>query len=643
MPFQPFLDTVPTGDDGGPSSETTSSPSVNIDVSETSGGASANQDTKNIEEFAAEGGGVLAIVYGEHLIAGTLVAKKFIAGTPNQLYAIIALGDANGNGGGHGEWDKGVINVWYSGDPLTAAATTSIYVEDAVPGGASAVADTDGWNWVSLNPYPYSGTLSHQSALLSGTHQHYFQNATTTMSVVTGDWLFTFIYIDPDNPPREVMLQWQDAGGGFEHRAYWGENLIAFGTDGTNSRRFVGPLPPFGQWCCLGVRASDVGLEGVTVKGMAYALYDGRATWDYSGKINWATTTGYHFHPGLISTGLYDGFQGVDPYLSAGIAYSGTAYIAVRVPDGYANAEDRPDKLRGRYKGRKVNTYDAYGNLIGNAYSTNPAYVALDRILAYYEKRHATDLKTGRAKFRKRINWEKWYTWAANCAGLIPWDRDGTGSPSNFLRFEAQCAFTGDLILADALDAICATSGAFWQDDGEQINFLPPVGRDPVHHLHPGNILSAPRIEARDLREQPNRFVVEFRDYDDPYLGLSTIEVKRDALIKQVGEIKTVRSLPTMHQSQAQRVAERWARIECDNPIFVSLIADESAIHVLPGDELTMTHALGNWEYQRFLVVATVLSSAEEGPDAVEMVLQQIDGPLYSDTAHTPRQAPLTP
>ena len=32
-----------------------------------------------------------------------------------------------------------------------------------------------------------------------------------------------------------------------------------------------------------------MGLEGRTLKGMAYTLYDGRATWDYAGKVS-ATT-----------------------------------------------------------------------------------------------------------------------------------------------------------------------------------------------------------------------------------------------------------------------------------------------------------------------------------------------------------------
>ena len=84
------------------------------------------------------------------------------------------------------------------------------------------------------------------------------------------------------NPPSEVMLQWYD--GIWEHRVYWGANVIAWGTDGSASRRYMGALPPTGQWVRLAVPAAQVGLEGHSINGMAFTLYDGRATWDYAGK-----------------------------------------------------------------------------------------------------------------------------------------------------------------------------------------------------------------------------------------------------------------------------------------------------------------------------------------------------------------------
>lgn len=79
---------------------------------------------------------------------------------------------------------------------------------------------------------------------------------------------------------------------GWEHRAYWGANLIGWGADGTNSRRHMGPLPAAGQWVRLEVPASAVGLEGQVVHGLALTLYNGRAAWDKVGKgsVRWLVT-----------------------------------------------------------------------------------------------------------------------------------------------------------------------------------------------------------------------------------------------------------------------------------------------------------------------------------------------------------------
>src|SRR5437016_10464060 len=79
------------------------------------------------------------------------------------------------------------------------------------------------------------------------------------------------------------MLQWND--GSWEHRAFWGADIITYGTSGTAGHVYMGPLPAAGQWVLLQVPATTVGLEGSTVSGMSFSQVDGRATWDYSGKV----------------------------------------------------------------------------------------------------------------------------------------------------------------------------------------------------------------------------------------------------------------------------------------------------------------------------------------------------------------------
>lgn len=170
--------------------------------------------------------------------------------------------------------------------PATMAAPVSpcevVWMDDGVPEGATAFAGDDGWNWVGVNPAPYSGVRSHQAPVIAGAHDHYFIGATNVLAVSTGEFLYAYVYLDPLKPPREIMLAWND--GSWEHRAYWGENLINYGTDGTASRQYVGPLPTPGQWTKLEIPASQLGLEGRAVTGLSFIQYDGRASWDRTGK-----------------------------------------------------------------------------------------------------------------------------------------------------------------------------------------------------------------------------------------------------------------------------------------------------------------------------------------------------------------------
>ncbi|MBA3241760.1 MAG: RHS repeat-associated core domain-containing protein [Acidobacteria bacterium] len=167
----------------------------------------------------------------------------------------------------------------------SAAFSETVWVEDSLPTGATpapAGGTTEAWNWVGTAPAPHSGSLSSQSNVTAGLHQQVFTGATATLAVGAGEWLTAYVYLDPASPPSEIMMQWND--GTWEHRAYWGANQIGWGTDGTNSRRYMGPLPAAGQWIRLEVPASQTGLEGSIVTGLAFTLYGGRATWDRAGK-----------------------------------------------------------------------------------------------------------------------------------------------------------------------------------------------------------------------------------------------------------------------------------------------------------------------------------------------------------------------
>jgi uncharacterized repeat protein (TIGR01451 family) len=181
------------------------------------------------------------------------------------------------------------VVVTSGGSPVAPSnsVTTILWVDDALPPGAVVNSDGgDSWNWVTSNPTPFSGSRAHQSNIGVGLHQHYFGVPSPSFPINVGDVLVAYVYLDPANVPSQIMLQWYD--GSWEHRAYWGQNLI---TGGSTPYHFMGALPPVGQWVRLEVPASAVGLEGRSLQGMSFTLYGGRATWDAAGKATQTTTT----------------------------------------------------------------------------------------------------------------------------------------------------------------------------------------------------------------------------------------------------------------------------------------------------------------------------------------------------------------
>lgn len=377
----------------------------------------------------------------------------------------------------------------------------------------------------------------------------------------------------------------------------------------------------------------------------------GRGEWDsavavyYKGalqSVSGGAGAGYRFHAGFISTAVDSGNQQVDAFDAANIAYSGLAYYAIKLTDTDANAGDTPNQLRGRFKGRKFLNFNASGISLGSSYSVNAARFAADRILAYCDHKFPGNATAALAKLQEMVEWDSWTTWRDVNDALISWDNGAT--TANIKRFECHMAFLDDVTLAEALDQICASSGAHWQLDGRRIVFFPPTERDPVHHFNESNIIEGSvRIEPRDLRQRPNIFEAQFRDTTDTFLGITTTPaIRREALIRQAGKIKASRSLPNMNLSQAVRLLERQARLEADNPVIVAYQCDETSMRVMSGEFVTVSHPLGPWTYQRFLVLEATLQGAEEGPDLCEFVLQKVDDPLYSDTVSHPKQQKLT-
>ncbi|HVR40567.1 MAG TPA: discoidin domain-containing protein, partial [Thermoanaerobaculia bacterium] len=171
--------------------------------------------------------------------------------------------------------------------PPLANPYETVWVDDDTPAGATVYnnGSVAAWNWQTNQVA--SGTRSHLESVATGAHQHWFQNATATITPQNGDALFAYVLLDPCNPPTEIVLEWQDAAGSWNHQAFWGtEQKWGTGVAGTASLYRMGPLPQAGEWVRLEVPATAVGLENVDIKGMAFSLVDGQAWFDRAGKVS---------------------------------------------------------------------------------------------------------------------------------------------------------------------------------------------------------------------------------------------------------------------------------------------------------------------------------------------------------------------
>jgi hypothetical protein len=160
------------------------------------------------------------ISYGSH---GDMLTKSpaILANPGNETYANAASGGSRKENSYRSRRSRSLVAV---------QSSEVVWVDDAVPAGAIAEASGgDGWNWVSSSPAPisgsvshisnladwtnwspppYSGNVSHQSNISSGFHQHQYFSSPTPIPVRSGGTLYAYIYIDPENIPQQVMLQW---------------------------------------------------------------------------------------------------------------------------------------------------------------------------------------------------------------------------------------------------------------------------------------------------------------------------------------------------------------------------------------------------------------------------------------------------
>jgi cytochrome c553 len=166
--------------------------------------------------------------------------------------------------------------------PPTARDEEVVWLEDDVPAGLKPVGTP---NFASADQgRVFSGkrALRRQEG---GITQDVFEASGSTLVIPQNARLFAHVFIDPANPPRLVMLQFNRDG--WEHRALWGDaDATDWGEKGKTSRAILGELPKAGEWVRLEFDAEKVGLKaGDKLKGIAYTQHGGLVYWDKAGVL----------------------------------------------------------------------------------------------------------------------------------------------------------------------------------------------------------------------------------------------------------------------------------------------------------------------------------------------------------------------
>jgi hypothetical protein len=154
-----------------------------------------------------------------------------------------------------------------------------VWFDDAFPEGAQAAASGHPTTFVETPVTSGKKSLKRGGPQMA---QDYDQAGAQPLEVPQDGKFFVHVYLDPADPPEEVMIQFHTDN--WKHRALWGEDIIDFGKKNTTERFKAGMLPPLGKWTKLEVDADKMGLtKGAKIVGYAFTVHGGTAYFDKMG------------------------------------------------------------------------------------------------------------------------------------------------------------------------------------------------------------------------------------------------------------------------------------------------------------------------------------------------------------------------
>jgi hypothetical protein len=162
----------------------------------------------------------------------------------------------------------------------------TVWVDDEGPTGAKAGKDdkTPDLQWATNNVFSGKRAIKRTA---EGLAQDYFTEATNPMIVEKGDKFFVYVYLDPKNPPKSIMVQFHTSD--WKYRANWGdEDAIPYGEKGTEKKKQMGKLPELGKWVRLEMDTTDLRMlkQGLRINGIGFTQFGGTVSWDKAGVLS---------------------------------------------------------------------------------------------------------------------------------------------------------------------------------------------------------------------------------------------------------------------------------------------------------------------------------------------------------------------
>jgi Protein of unknown function (DUF1553)/Protein of unknown function (DUF1549)/Planctomycete cytochrome C len=161
-----------------------------------------------------------------------------------------------------------------------------VWIDDEAPAGAQLQGNSP-WRFVEAPDHPvHSGSKSTvRTGEGDAITQHFFTGATDKLSIGENTRLFAYAYLDSEDPPQTLQLQFND--GTWEHRASWGADKAFLAGRDDAANRQMGDLPETGKWVRLEVDAGAVGLTpGSELNGWAFTQVGGTVHWDTAGIVS---------------------------------------------------------------------------------------------------------------------------------------------------------------------------------------------------------------------------------------------------------------------------------------------------------------------------------------------------------------------